>query len=234
LARPLVIYGSLIAPQDGRHTKVFAVTYAAYMHSCGDEGTLARPAVSVGQALRPLLRDPWRRIVLEWNAKAAVLSAMSRGAIFLIASLKSHHGGRAHGALVEAVWGAMNAGIFGTLTQALRFAEPEWAAGLLVAVVFPVIFQLGDYGFHAALGTQKFLAGMISSAVFTALSALFNLYIMRRGTLLTGAEGRPFVDDLAALPRLILMFVVSAALGVRRFALSIFGLDASGGNIAIS
>src|ERR1700692_3185824 len=148
------------------------------------------PRVSIRQALQPLLSNPWRRIVLCWNAKAALLSAMTRGIIFLVASAKSHHHGRSSGALAEAVWGALNAGVFGTFTQSLRFAEPKWAAELLIAFAFPVMFQIGDFCFHAALGTQKFLIGMISSAVFTALSAAFNLYVMRRGTLLTGAEGK--------------------------------------------
>jgi hypothetical protein len=191
------------------------------------------PRVSIRQALQPFLRDPWGRIVLHWNAKAALLSAMTRGIIFLIASAKSHHHGRSSGALAEAAWGALNAGVFGTFTQSLRFAEPQWAAELLVACAFPLMFQIGDFCFHAALGTQKFLVGMISSAVFTALSAAFNLYIMRRGTLLNGAEGKPFVQDLAALPRLILHFVASGAMNAWRFVIGISGLAAPRDTIAL-
>ena len=80
-------------------------------------------------------------------------------------------------------------GFFGTVTQVLRLAEPQWLVELLLAGVFPLLFQVGDICFHSALGTQAFRSGMIASAVFTALSALFNLYIMRRGTLLVGEEG---------------------------------------------
>jgi hypothetical protein len=161
-----------------------------------------------------------------------MLSAIFRGGIFLAASIKSHHAGRSSAALAEALFGAMSAGFFGTLTQALRFADPQWAAELLLAGVFPLMFQVGDICLHAALGTQVFRTGMIASAVFTALSAAFNLYIMRRGTLLVGAEGRPFAKDLCMLPRLALLFVVSVVMNTWRFAMDIIGRGVPSGTIA--
>lgn len=151
-----------------------------------------------------------------------MLSAGFRAAIFLLASIKSHHAGRAGGVVAEALFGAVSAGFFGSLTQALRFAEPEWLADLMLAGLFPLAFQVGDFFFHAALGTQVFRIGMISSAAFTVFSSAFNLYIMRRGTLLVGEEGEPFSKDLSALPRLALMFVVSGVLKAWRFAGSSF------------
>lgn len=217
-----VIYQRLTESQAGFHMKFQGTTYPAYMDQCRDEGAQAAPCrVPVGRALRTLLRDPWRRIVLRWNAKAALLSAIFRGGVFLVSSLGSHHAGRGSGVLAEALFGALSAGFFGTLTQSLRFAEPQWAAEWLLAGVFPLLFQIGDYSFHAALGTQVFLAGMISSAVFTVFSAAFNLYIMRRGTLLVGAEGRSFAEDLCTLPGLALLFVVSAVRNTRRLAMDI-------------
>jgi hypothetical protein len=177
------------------------------------EGVAAiRSPISVWEALRALLRNPWRCFVLRWNGKAAMLSAMFRGGIFLAASMKSHHAGRTSGVLAEAMFGAVSAGFFGTLTQALRFAGPGWLAELLLAGIFPLLFQVGDFYFHASLGTQVFRIGMIASAVFTALSSAFNLYIMRRGTLLVGEESNPFAEDLGALPRLALSFVISGVM----------------------
>ncbi len=170
---------------------------------------------TVLQALDRLRRDPWHNILLRWNAKAALLSALVRGTIFLMATLKSHHGHRGGAVLAEAFFGATCAGFFGTITQAVRFATPQWQAEMVVALAIPVVFQTGNFYFHAALGQGGFRAGMISSAMFTALSAAFNLYIMRRGTLLSGSEGKSFVQDLAMLPRLALSFVLS---GVRQLA----------------
>ena len=188
------------------------------------EGAEALPKpIPIGEALGALLRDPWHRIALRWNGKAAVLSAMFRGGIFLIASVKSHHAGRASAALTEALFGAISAGFWGTLTQSLRFAEPQWLAELLLAGIFPLIFQIADYYFHVRLGTQVFLIGMICSAGLTFFSSLFNLYIMRRGTLLIGEEGKPFARDLGALPRLALLFLVSGLMNARRMMLEAIG-----------
>jgi hypothetical protein len=180
----------------------------------------AAAPISVGQALGGLVRNPVQTL-LRWNGKAALLSATFRGGVFLVASLKSHHAGRSHAVLAEALFGAGIMGFLGTVTQALRLAEPQWLAELLLAGVFPLLFQVGDICFHSALGTQTFRGGMIASAVFTALSAAFNLYIMRRGTLLVGAESSPFAEDLIALPKLALMFVVSGVLKAWRIATGI-------------
>lgn len=167
----------------------------------------------IASALGWLAANPWRRVILRWNSKSAALSAIFRGVIFLVASTKSHAAGRHEAVLAEAIIGAVNAGFAGTFAQALRFATPTWLAELLLAGVFPLIFQLSDFGLHTALGHQQFQAGMISSAVFTALSAAFNLYIMRRGTMLVGGEGQSFLQDLRSLPVLAVRFVVS---GVKR------------------
>lgn len=188
----------------------------------GGNASAQPESVSVGQALLHLLRDPWRNVVLRWNGKAALLSAMFRGSIFLIASIKSHHAGHSSGALAEALFGAISAGFFGTLTQTLRFARPKWLVELLLAGIYPVLFQVGDFYFHAAVEAQVFRAGMIASATFTALSAAFNLYSMRRGTLLVGKEGKAFSQDLSALPRLALSFVIAAVMTGWRFVTGTF------------
>ncbi len=185
------------------------------------EVTPTAPApVSVGQALGGLLRHPLQTL-LRWNGKAALLSALFRGGVFLLASLKSHHAGRSHAVLAEALFGAGFMGFFGTVTQALRLAEPQWLVELLLAGVFPLLFQVGDICFHSALGTQAVRSGMIASAVFSAVSALFNLYIMRRGTLLVGEESSSFAQDLITLPKLALMFVVAGVLKGWRIATGI-------------
>jgi hypothetical protein len=179
-------------------------------------------APTVRQALLGLVQNPWRRVLRRFNSKAALLSAIFRGAIFLAASIKSHHAGRSGAALAEAVYGATCSGFFGTLAQALRFATPQWQAQLVLAGIFPVLFQIGDYCFHSALEGHVIRSGMIASAVFTALSALFNLYVMRRGTLLVGDEGKPFYHDLGTLPKLALFFVISGVMAPWRMIAGFF------------
>ena len=116
--------------------------------------------------------------------------------------------------MAEALFGAVCAGFFGTLTQALRFAEPAVGRRVTARRYLSLLFQVADFCFHAALGTQVFRTGMIVSAVVTAFSAAFNLYIMRRGTLIVGEEGNRFTQDLSALPRLALLFMVSGAVAI--------------------
>jgi len=173
--------------------------------------SLDPPPKFVGQTLRSLLLNPWE-LITKWNTKTAALSALYRGVIFLIASAPSYSAADLRAAATEAAFGATFAGFVGTITQQLRFAQPRWQAQLVIVGVIPLAFQSGEIIAHTAAGTQSFHAGMIASAAATALSAAFNLFIMRRGALLVGREGRPFLHDLGSLPKLIVMFVVSGAL----------------------
>jgi hypothetical protein len=43
--------------------------------------------------------------------------------------------------------------------------------------------------------------------VFATVSALFHLYVMRRGALLTGHVGRSLMDDFCRMPRLSAGFI---------------------------
>ena len=76
-----------------------------------------------------------------------------------------------------------------------------------------------------------FRIGMIASAVFTVLSSAFNLYVMRRGTLLVGEEGNPFTQDLGALPRLALLFVISGAMKAWRLIVDVVGRGVGAGDV---
>jgi len=184
-------------------------------------GSSSDPApVFVGQTLRSLLLNPWQ-LIKRWNTKTAALSALYRGVVFLIASAPSYSAADLRATATEAAFGAVFAGFFGTVTQQLRFAQPRWQAQLVIVGVFPLAFQTGEILSHTAAGTEAFHAGMIASAVATALSAAFNLFIMRRGALLVGPEGRPFLYDLGSLPKLIVMFVLSGALWIWRLMRSV-------------
>ena len=46
---------------------------------------------------------------------------------------------------------------------------------------------------------------------FTVVSTAFNLYAMRRGALVVGADGASLVTDLCRMPRLVLSFLAAAA-----------------------
>jgi hypothetical protein len=170
----------------------------------GDEPT--SQDVSLPAALFELLRSP-RRLLLLWNWKSALLSLFLRGPIFLVAT--AHRGWRTSlgAVLTESIFCLLTAGFYGAIVQTVRDAQPEWLTGVFLTLVIPATFQVFEYWLHRFRGTPHLHSAEIASVVASALSALFNWYAMRRGTLLVGAEGRTFGTDLRRLPRLILGFL---------------------------
>jgi len=187
---------------------------------------------SVWDALAALIRHPIRNILFRWNRKSAALSFFFRGAIFFFATITTHRTGRIEGVAVEACYGACAAGFFGALTQAMRSCNPAWMVELFFAFILPATFQLLNFALHSALGTARFGSGLVASASFTAISALFNLFVMRRGALLIGREGKPFSHDLLVLPRLALSFVISIPRNVIQFVAGLVRRALGRGNTA--
>ena len=64
-----------------------------------------------------------------------------RGIIFLVAVSRSHHFGRSEAVFIEVFYGAVTGGVFGTLAQSLRSAQPAWIAESLLFLVIPVLFR---------------------------------------------------------------------------------------------
>lgn len=142
-----------------------------------------------------------------WNWKSALLSVILRGPIFLVAAVR-HGWQAAFGALLtESVFCAVSAGFYGAIVQSLKDAEPQWLTGIFLAAVVPLIFQVLEYLLHWFRGTPHLRIAEIISVIVSGLSALFNWYAMRRGTLLVGGEGGKFGGDLRRLPRLLVGFL---------------------------
>lgn len=142
-----------------------------------------------------------------WNWKSASLSIILRGPIFLLAALRQGWQGVLGALFAESVFCAASAGFYGAIVQSLKDAEPQWLTGIFLAVVMPMIFQVLEYLLHWFRGTPHLRIAEIVSLVISGLSALFNWYAMRRGTLLVGREGRSFGADLYRLPRLFFGFL---------------------------
>jgi len=178
------------------------------MHNEAD----APPGAPLGQVLVGLLLNPQKLLKL-WNWKSAWLSIILRAPIFLGVTIRHGLAATIGAVLTECVYCALTAGFYGALTQNLRDATPEWLTGVFLAAVVPAVFQVFEVLLHFLRGTPHLWVAEIISLVVSAISALFNWYAMRRGTLLVGGEGRSFRSDLAGLPKLFFNFVV---LGPRR------------------
>lgn len=153
-----------------------------------------------------ILRSPWQLLLL-WNWKSALLSVVLRGPIFFVAGVRQGWEAAFAALFTETIFCALSAGFYGAVVQSLKDAEPQWLTGIFLTLVMPAIFQVLEYLLHWFRGTPHLrIAGMVSLVV-SALSALFNWYAMRRGTLLVGRDGGGFGGDLRRLPRLLLGFL---------------------------
>lgn len=163
---------------------------------------------SIFSLLSDLIKNP-KQLVILWNWKAATLSIILRGPIFLAVSVRRGWMEVLGALFTESVFCAMSAGFYAAVVQFLRDGEPEWLTGVLLAFVIPLVLQVFEYLLHWFRGTPHLRVAAIVSLIVSGLSALFNWYAMRRGTLLVGEEGGGFGKDLGRLPILLLGFLAA-------------------------
>ena len=195
---------------------------AATGRACGSGGA---GDLAVKAVLVDVVRRPRHHLVARWNWKAAFVSGVVRGLLFLAVTRGS--GVEAAGAAlgVEFAYRVASTGGWSALTQAFRRATPGWAAGLVVMVAIPVTAHALELGVHLLAGTVELGRAMAASMALTVVSAAFTLFAMRRGVLIVGdADQQPFRRDVAALPALVAGFFIAIGsaidAGARRFAAS--------------
>lgn len=171
----------------------------------------AQPASStsptLGDTCRELLGHPIERIVRRWNWKSALLSALVRGGIFFFATLEAGLAAALGAMRLEAAFYILTAGFYGALLEAFRRVEPPWKATLAVMGLLPAVNHSLEFLLHSVGGTERLGRGMAASISFSVLSASFNLFAMRRGALLVGADRQSLGRDLRQLPWLVCQFL---------------------------
>lgn len=150
----------------------------------------------------------------HWNWKSAMLSAGSRGLIFFIACASSGWAAALTAMNIEFIFRAVISGWFGSLTERVARYDAPWSSVVLLFGL-TVAAHLAEWALHAAAGTTQLTLGLAASVAFSVLSTAFNLFAMRRGTLVVGAGRRTMRDDLLAMPALIRDFVRAAVHRVR-------------------
>jgi hypothetical protein len=163
-------------------------------------------------------RSPFLRQAFScWNWKCALLSATARSIVYLAALARSRPHGRLSIILVEISYVVITAGIYAGLQQrALGFGS-RLLGNLIVALGVPALAQILDWVAHRAVGAAVPFRATLAVSVFAAVSALFHLYVMRRGVFLTN-RGRSLADDFRRIPRLIAGFVVAPVAWFTRLA----------------
>ncbi len=160
--------------------------------------------------LQGLIVHPVDRLARRWNWKAAVLSALSRGALFFAVNLGAGLDAARAALVTEFVLRAAMSGFYGTLTQSFRRVEPKWAGTAAAVVVLPLVSHSMELLAHWARGTAALLPSLAASVLFTVISTAFHLHVMRQNVLTVGRASQSLSADLKAMPRLFLSF-----LGVR-------------------
>jgi len=161
--------------------------------------------LTVGNALEQLLRHPGRQLIANWNWKSALFSALNRGTIFLVATLKRGTVGMSVAVGVEIVFASIaNLQCIHTgpaIRQTPLVGEPDRRRR--TACILLVL----DYLVHRYTGMQHLRASMIFLGFWSSLASLFNLFIMRHGVWLIGSQSEPLWRDLLRMPILIASFV---------------------------
>ena len=154
-----------------------------------------------------------------WNWKCALLSATVRSIVYLAAMARTHSHGRLAVVLVEIMYVTMTAGVYAGLQQKALVLRSRLLGNLTIAVAVPGLAQFFDWLAHRAAGATAPPKSFLTVCIFTLVSALFHLYVMRRGVFLSG-RGLSLSDDFRRVPRLIAGFVLApvavfSALSVR-------------------
>lgn len=174
----------------------------------------APPAVA--EALLSVVRHPFERLIRDWNWKSALTSTVLRAPIFFFVNLTAGRKAAFGALLTELVLRSLTSGIYGSLTEALRDAEPAWLAGLTASILMPVANHSLELLVHWLRGTPKLAHSILASVCFTVFSTLFNLYAMRRGALIVGENQQSLGHDLRRMPRLIGGFLAAGPLAIVR------------------
>jgi hypothetical protein len=172
--------------------------------------------MTVQQALFSLVSRPVDLVVRRWNWKAAFFSSLVRAVIFLATNLAAGWRAAAGAMLAEWVYRALTSGFYGAITQVLGAAEPEWQGAAAAAILLPLSSHSMEFLLHWLRHTPHLKTSMIASMTFTVFSTLFNVYAMRRGTLVVGKNCASLVEDMRAMPRIIGGFLAVFPQWVRR------------------
>ncbi len=147
-----------------------------------------------------------------------MLSATARSIVYLAALAHSGPHGRLSIVLVEIAYVALTAGIYAGLQQQALGLRSRLLGNVVVALAVPALSQLLDWFTHRAVGAAVPARAIWAVSIFAGVSALFHLYVMRRGVFLSG-RGLSISEDFRRIPRLLTAFVLAPVVLLRSLAI---------------
>lgn len=181
--------------------------------------------------LRSLISHP-AQIITRWNWKSALLGALLRASFYFTVYQASRESllVTMTAVLVELSFRFFTSGVSGALVQSFRRAKPAWLAILVVTISLPIFSHTIEFVTHYA--QERYFSNVFPasennartyaftiSVLFSALSAMFNLFAMRHGVLLVGAgrETKSLWSDLRKMPLLVVEFVAFLPILILRY-----------------
>lgn len=151
---------------------------------------------------------PLFRTFACWNWKCALMSATVRSLVYLAAMARSGPHGRFGVIAVEMAYVTLTAGVYAGMQQRALALRSRLLGNFIISVGVPGLAQCLDWLVHRAVGPAAPARAIVAASIFTLLSALFHLHVMRSGVFLTGHAGRTLADDFRRIPRLVLRFIL--------------------------
>ena len=192
---------------------------------------VAENEISVAGVFHSLGQHPWQ-ILARWNWKSALLGAILRASFYFTVYKASKESWLVTltAVLIELAFRFLTSGISGSLVQSFRRATPTWLATAIVTVSLPIFSHTVEFVTHYS--QENFFSNVFPasennarqkafaiSVLFSVLSALFNLFVMRHGVLLVGAgeETKSFWSDMKRIPFLIAEFVTYLPIQILKY-----------------
>jgi hypothetical protein len=168
---------------------------------------------SIGGVMRDILRHPIDTVIYRWHWKSALFSGLIRMAIFLIGYHNKGTEIMLAAAGIQFIFRVSFGGVGGAIIQRFSKVEPPWHATITVPVFITAISHIIEFiiqiNFDAYYGTNLAAKTTIASIVISVMSAVFNLFLMRRGVMLVKDEQEKSLGkDFASIPRLLFDFIM--------------------------
>ena len=153
---------------------------------------------------RYLVRHPVEMLIWRWNWKAALFSGVLRSLIYLFTHLKEGWRAALGAMSVEFFFRLIVSGASGSLVQSFHNAQPVWLATLCVMIMLPAFSHMIEFTLHTLNGDVNKGKAIIISITFSIVSAIFNLFAMRRDALLVKDDrAQSLWQDLVSLPKIV-------------------------------
>ena len=162
----------------------------------------------VVDVFRYLVRHPVEMLVWRWNWKAAICSGIIRSMIYLFTHLKLGWRAALGAMSIEFFFRLVVSGASGSLVQAFHNAAPVWLATLCIMIMLPAFSHMIEFTLHTLNGDVNKGKAIVISISFSIVSAVFNLFAMRRDALLVNdARAQSLGKDLAQMPKIVFEFM---------------------------